>query len=644
MRLGENTRRVALVGTAIGGLAVLVLVAALVVVPLFVPAAELRRAAIAAVAGTTERGVTISGEPVLRLLPSPRVELRKVTFALPQGQSLEADAVVSRISLWPLLFGRIVVSEVTLESPSLVLTGEHQTPQLGIEPFLSGANGPELRIVDGTIAWRSESGLTRELVSGIVGSLDRITAGQGITVSAVFDWRGGAVEAHLSVDDMKAFLGGMPTPTRAALISNTASIRFRGQASFGTAPAAEGTLTADADSLRAWLTWVGITPPTSRGLSAFALNSHVVLEGGILSFTDTALDLDSNRSEGGLLVKLDGGRPVIQGTFAAEKLNLNPYGHMRLTSDSGREWARDPFDLSALAAFDLDLRLSAGQVTAEDTTFTTVAASAVLSNGRLALALGQTSGWNGMLRGTATLTPLRSARSADGHGLSVRIEAECTDISLEQALDDLAGIGTFEGTGTLQFDLQGEGRNAHEVAQSLMGTVALASGGGDIVGFDVAQVLRRIERRPLSGAADPRGGRTPFTQLAVKASLRHGLATLSAMSIDGKQVHLDMAGTIDVAQRTLDLSGEAALKTSPKASDPKADDLQDIALPFVVEGPWASPRIMADPVSLIERSGAAQPLLEAVKSHKAGVALHTVIEKLVKPISPSPVDAAGAAN
>ncbi|MFG1402865.1 AsmA family protein [Xanthobacter sediminis] len=639
MRLGDNTRRIMLAATAVVGLAAVAVLGAAALLPLLVPADELRRAAITAAAGTTERGVTVSGDPVLRLLPSPRVELRKVTFALPHGQSLDADAVVSRISVWPLLFGRIVVSEVTLLSPSLVLTSDRRAPQLGILPFLTADDGPELRVVDGTIAWRSESGLTRELVSGIVGRFGRTGGGHGMNVSVVFDWRNAAVEASLAVDDVKSFLAGMPTPTRAALTSSTASMRFRGEASFAASPAADGTLTADADSLRAWLEWVGVTPPTSRGLGAFSLSSHVALDGGALNLTDTVLDLDGNRGEGGLLVKLGGERPVIQGTFASDKISLNPYGRMRLTSDSGREWSREPLDFSALEAFDLDLRVSAGQVTTENTTFTTVAASAVLSGGRMVLALGQTNGWNGMLRGTATLTPNWSRRAADGTGMAVRLEAEFADISLERALTDIAGIDTFEGTGTLQFDLQGEGRNAQDVAQSLMGTVALTGHGGDLVGFDVAQLLRRVERRPLSATADARGGRTPFSELALQASLRHGTATIGTMSIDGRQVHLDMEGTVDVAQRTLDLSGAAALKAAGKGGDTK-----QLSLPFLVQGPWASPRIMADPLSLIERSGAAQPLLEAVKSRKAGAAVHSMIEKLVKPVAPRPAEAGGSEN
>jgi len=640
LRLGENTRRFALVAAVAGAIAVAALLAATVVLPLLVPAAELRRAAIEAVAGTTAQGVTISGDPALRLLPAPRLVLHKVTFTLPHGQSLDAEAVVSRISLWPLVFGQISVSEVILESPTLVLTGEQTSPELGIAPFLAAADAPELRVVDGTIAWRTDSGLTRELVSGISARIDRIAGGEGIGVSAVFDWRDSAVEANLAVDDVKAFLAGTLTPTRASLSASTVNVQFRGQSGYARSMAANGTVTADADSLRATLEWLGLPGFANKGFGAFSFSSQVALDNHAVSFSNTIVDLDGNRGDGALLVKLDGDRPAVQGTFAAERLNLNPYGRMRLTTDGGREWSREPFDLSLLDTFDLDLRLSAGQITAESTTFTTVAASAVLSGGRLVLALGQTGGWNGMLRGTATLSPSWSGRGHDHKGLSLKVEGECTDIALEAALEDLAGLNVFEGPGTLQFALQGEGRSAQDIAHSLSGQVALMSTGGYLTGFDVAQVLRRIERRPLSGADDLRGGRTAFTRLEARAALGRGIATLNPLKLEGKQVRLDMSGTVDVGQRSLDLSGGAAL-TAPA----KAGETAELALPFLIQGPWASPRIMVDPLSLIERSDAALPLLEAVKNRKAAPSrVHTLIENLVKPAAPVAESTAGPAN
>lgn len=623
--IGAGTRRVTLLIAAACGIVAGVVLCAMALLPLLVPAADLRRAAIEAVAGTTEQGVMVAGEPVLQILPSPRVILHKVTFALPRDQSLDAETVVSRINLWPLLLGKVEIADVTLISPTLVLRRQTLRPQLGVAGFLAAADAPELRVVNGTVVWRSAGGLTEELVSGIDGSIDRMRHGRGVAIDVTFDWREATVEASLAVDDIKDFLSGTQSATRASLSSGAASLRFRGASSFASTLGADGTLTADVDSLRALLEWLGSSAPTARGFDAFSLTSHMVVDENQLSFTKTMVDLDGNRAEGGLLVKLDGPRPVAQGTFAAERLNLNPYGRMRLTSDNGLEWNEAPIDLSLLNAFDLDLRLSAGQVTAGDTLFTTVAASAVLSEGRLTLALGQTSGWNGMLRGTATLAPLWPDHPK-GTGLSIHVTAECTDIALAPALQDLADLDHFDGVGTLQFDLQGEGGSARDIARSLAGSVNLTSDGGYLVGFDVAQVLRRIERRPLS-AGDPRGGRTPFEHLVARANLQRGLATLQEMRLDGKQVHLSLDGTLDVGARTLDLLGEAGLGTSGRTG------AAEISLPFVMQGPWASPRIMADPVSLIERSDAAQSLLEAVKSQKAGAAaaVHSVIEKLVSP-------------
>jgi AsmA protein len=50
-------------------------------------------------------------------------------------------------------------------------------------------------------------------------------------------------------------------------------------------------------------------------------------------------------------------------------------------------------------------------------------------------------------------------------------------------------------------------------------------------------------------------------------------------------------------------------------------------LPFVVQGPWDDPLIFPDPESLIRRSPASEPLLDAVKDKKARDAVKSVIER-----------------
>ncbi len=158
----------------------------------------------------------------------------------------------------------------------------------------------------------------------------------------------------------------------------------------------------------------------------------------------------------------------------------------------------------------------------------------------------------------------------------------------------------------------------------MSGSITLTGKDGSLIGFDVAQVLHRIERRPLSGS-DPRGGRTAFTNLDTKIAITDGLADIEQMRLEGKRVRLSLAGTAAVGGRDLDLKGTAALVG-------KADDSGDapMELPFIVQGAWDSPLVIADPQSLLQRSGAAQPLLEAVRKRAGASAVQKVIDSLTQ--------------
>jgi AsmA protein len=62
-------------------------------------------------------------------------------------------------------------------------------------------------------------------------------------------------------------------------------------------------------------------------------------------------------------------------------------------------------------------------------------------------------------------------------------------------------------------------------------------------------------------------------------------------------------------------------------------------LPFVVQGPWDDPLIFPDPESLIRRSPASAPLLDAVKDRKTRDAVRSVLERFGggrKPEAPVP--------
>ena len=96
-----------------------------------------------------------------------------------------------------------------------------------------------------------------------------------------------------------------------------------------------------------------------------------------------------------------------------------------------------------------------------------------------------------------------------------------------------------------------------------------------------------------------------------------------------------MTGTASVPAREYDMKGVASLISANAA--PSFD------LPFVVQGPWDDPLIFPDPESLIRRSPASAPLLDAVKDRKTRDAVRSVLERFtaadenLKPRCPMPL-------
>src|SRR5436189_1793944 len=115
-----------------------------------------------------------------------------------------------------------------------------------------------------------------------------------------------------------------------------------------------------------------------------------------------------------------------------------------------------------------------------------------------------------------------------------------TDVNMEQCLGQLLGVRRLEGKGNLAFDVDAAGDSIDVLARSVGGTATLIAADGAIVGFNVEQLLRRLERRPLSGAGDFRNGRTPYGKFNMAFKIVNGTATAEDARLDGATVRLTM--------------------------------------------------------------------------------------------------------
>jgi AsmA protein len=377
----------------------------------------------------------------------------------------------------------------------------------------------------------------------------------------------------------------------------------------------EGTLTIDSASLRNALRWTGQAPPGSGGFGRFALKARASVVGASVALTNVNVELDGNVAEG-VMTYANNGRQSLQATLAAGALDFTPYvSTIRLLASGAHDWNRNLFDLNSLSSTDLDMRLSAARVTVGSTRLGRTALGANLRGGTLALSIAEAQAYGGIAKGSLGIA--RSDAAAD-----VKAEFQLTDVDLQACASELFGINKLSGRGNLTVSLTASGSSPFGLAQSLNGTAMLTGHDGAINGFNVEQLLRRLERRPLSGAGNFRSGSTPYDNLNISLKFSDGIATADNVRIDGPATRLTLSGTASVPSREYDLKGVASLVSATNTAS-------EFDLPFVVQGPWEDPLIFpADPVSLIKRSPVTAPLLDAVKDPKARDAVRSALEHL----------------
>jgi AsmA protein len=195
------------------------------------------------------------------------------------------------------------------------------------------------------------------------------------------------------------------------------------------------------------------------------------------------------------------------------------------------------------------------------------------------------------------------------------------DVDLADCLGQIFNMRKLEGRGDLALDVNASGDTVLAVTHALNGTATLNAQSGALDGLNVEQLLRRLERRPLSGNGGFRTGSTPFDQLVVNLKVDQGVVSVTDMHVDGPSVKLVVGGQASVPTRDLDLKGVATLVSSNSGDE--------FDLPFVVQGSWDDPMMLPDPESLIRRSGAAAPLLNSAKSYNASEAVRSVIDQLL---------------
>ncbi len=587
-----------------------------------------RKSVEAQIRAATGLELVVHGKTEVSIFPGSYVTLHQVTLKSENDNSspLTVDALTANLSLLPILARRFEVSDLALLNPHVMVTHDAngdsnwtpiiQTLANNMKPnTASPVSFSEIRVMQGTVAFRDQTRNIDETIDKIDLSLGWPSISRSFAATGQFDWRGERVDGSLGVADFAAMLAGDRSGVKARLAAAPLKVAFDGAVSNRASLLLDGNLTADSTSFRDALRWIGQTPLADGGFGRFGLKARANIVGESIALTNVNVDLDGNAAEGVLTYNGTTGRQTLQGTLAADAIDLTPYiGTIRLLASGARDWNRQIFDLSGLTATDLDIRLSAAKVTVGPSKLGRTALGANLRNGTLALSVGEAQIYGGIIKGSLGVT-------SSGDSADVRAQFRFNDVDLEAGASELFGIRTLRGRGDLIVSLEASGSSAFALAQSLDGSATLTGHDGAITGFNIEQLLRRLEKRPLSGTGNFRNGTTPFDKLNVAISIKDGVATADNVQINGPATQVTLTGTATIPSREYDLKGTASLVSAPDAPP-------GFQLPFVVQGPWDDPLIFPDSDILIRRSQGATQLLDSLKDHKTRDAVKAVIERL----------------
>jgi len=613
--VSSRIQRIAVASVAVAALAGI----ALLTLPYLVSEQQVRRVVSRSIHSATGLVPRIDGPVRLVLLPRPAIQVRELSLDDGSKSGPAVGALQASLQFWPLLFGKIEVAALTLDRLRLAVEFSSEGKLISGLPLnrtiSSDSDVPELRVANGSVLVRMQNRDRVEIISGVNASLN--WSGASLTATGSFLIDNKLVNGSLVIADTNALAKGQRSAVRIRLDSDPARLTYEGGVLFrDNSLQGDGTFSADGRSLREALALADIKVPTSEGFGRFSIKTAVTLTPIALTLSNLSLELDGNRADGGLTWKRDGNRSILQGTLASETTDLSPYRiSLRLNDTDGRDWNRKAVDTSALHAFDLDLRLSSGKLSIGKVEIGKAAITLGSRNRQITAAIGEAQFYGGSLRGNAVWN------TADENPL-LRIDATLTNFDLERGLGGLTGFRSLEGKGTLTVALTAHGKSVHTLVSTVSGRTQLAMRQGSLAGINAEVVLRRLERRPLSGMGDLRGGRTAFDRLTGQLDIENGIATLTNFEVESPILKIVLRGETSVLRREYDLRGIASLIRAAQGSTPQVA----FDLPFLINGSWENPYLLPDPEALIRHSGATAPLLDAVRGRAAREAMRNVIE------------------
>lgn len=562
----------------------------------------------------TGRDLNLAGDLEVALSLVPTVVVNDVSFANAEWGSrpemVKIDRLEVEMEILPLLSGKIQVKRVVLAGADILLETDAQgTPNWVFAspagpaaetapagPPADGGSGTlptvnSVSIEDAQLTYRDgQTGATQSLVLVSL-SASAPDAASPIAIAAEGSLNNNPIKLQGSVGAVQRLLDGQPLPIDLTGQGGGATFTVKGEvAEPRSAQGIALQLSAEGDSLADMSALADTTLPP---LGPYSVSGKLTDEAGGYRIDGLQARMGESDVSGSAGVALGGARPKITVALTSAKLDLQDFGvepqpaaegTQAPSGDGGgadgRVFPADPLPLAALGAVDAIVKFTGQQVIKTPVTLENVAVALVLDNGKLTLDQLDT----GISGGTVKASGL-----VDAGQTTPLINAKITTHQVEVG-DLLQTLGVSEvlsgGLVDMQLDVAGSGGSVREIMAGLDGTLNVEMGPGRINNRFAEIVLADLVKLlTLSGGGDS----SNLNCMVIRFDFQDGLATSKGLVVDTNGATIVGSGDIQLASEKLDM------RMDPRA---KQTNLVNLAIPVLVGGTLASPRVVPDPAAL----------------------------------------------
>ena len=611
-------------GAIIVGCLAVVIIAALLIIPMFVDVQKYKPVLENKVAEATGRPFSVGDDLKLSLFPWAGVSFSNLQLGNTDGFSekefLNVKSFEVRVKLLPLISKEIEIKRFVMDEPRIVLVknkngrGNWEQPKQqkeaaakkpapGDSPTgvgglpISALTVGNFSIKNGSALWIDHTTNTRKEVKDISLILKDVSLDRPVQLkfSAEVDKKPITLEGTVGPVGSGFEKGVIPLDLSLKALKQLA-MKLKGNLENpATTPGVDLDITVEKFSPRELVAALGQTFPVQttdpKALSSVALKAHINADANRVSISNGVMNLDQSQLDFSATAA-QFSRPDLKFDLKLDKINLDRYMPPKSDQPSAEKapapakGQKKKTDYTPLRRLILDGLIKIGQLTVSKANIQDVYLKIKAKNGIFNLDPMKMNMYQGNANGKALLNVVKDIPTSS---LNLKIN----NVQAEPLLKDMLEKEILQGSTNADINLSMSGDEPERIKRTLNGKGYLKFNDGAIVGIDLAAMVRNVGSAFGLAKKGNERPKTDFTELDIPYSIKNGAVNTPQSNLKSPFIRIIAAGTADLVKETLDFRVEPKAVASIKGQGAETQQ-GGIMVPVVVSGTFSSPKFRPD--------------------------------------------------